>query len=260
MNTALNVLLVGSIYILPVLSYGQIPAAHSNLTNHSSTALVADLSTQDVFPAKPINQHSSNVSPSINPLASLSGDVPLGVGTITTPPIALPSDIASLNAKEILSANNQVVSQVASMFQLFGLFITIIVTLLGIFAALLGYLARKSVQEFIQDWTNRFKSHEDSIKESLAKIRDAVGDAERSARKAAEHEQSINASQQVLNRALKDIDRWQAGIAAGACHDRSGAAPSVPIPPQKTEQASPESLPEEDAEVSKLLKGKIKPV
>jgi len=188
--------------------------------------------------------------------------------------IALPADIASLTAKEILAANNQVVSQVATMYQHLGLFITIMLTLLGLVASALSYVIRKSVQEFIQEWTKKFerrekimndewanklKAFEDDVKLSLEKIHNAVNKAEGSAIKAARHELSLEDNMRVLDQNLKQVDRLKMDIV------NLKEQPQIANPPQPLAMDAPmQVVPEptiagEDAEVANFLKDKINP-
>jgi hypothetical protein len=175
------------------------------------------------------------------------------------PIIAPPADIASLTAKEILAANNQVVNHLASMYQNFGLFLTIIVTLVGIIATGLSFMANKSVKDFIKEWNKKIESIESEMKASLNRLNNAVSEAESSARKAAASALSVDDSKIVLNKSLEDVARMQASIAllhpqdVGEQHDvPPSSKEAVVIPP-------PSQFPDtdEDAEVSARLKGKI---
>lgn len=183
----------------------------------------------------------------------------------TSPPVITtpPADIGSLIAKEVLSANNQVVSQVASMYQNLGLFITIIVTLVGGVATWMSYVARKSVHEFIQEWTEKMKSLENDMKEASKRLHETVAEAENSAQKAAGYERSIEDSKKVLSKTLEDVDRLRAGVAS--LHDqlrREEAAGALPKPVTEVAIEQPITEPliaEEDEEVAVRLKGKINP-
>ena len=175
---------------------------------------------------------------------------------------APPGDITSLIVKEILSANNQVVSQVASMYQNLGLFITIIVTLVGGVATWMSYVARRSVQEFIQEWTEKVKSLESDMKEDLKRLRDAVAEAEGSAKKAAEHEQSIKDSQKIVDKILEDYDRLRAipELSTQLRGEEERAVSPQPVTGTSLGRFPQEALaPEEEAEVTDRLKGKINP-
>jgi hypothetical protein len=168
--------------------------------------------------------------------------------------IAPPADIASLTAKEILSANNQVVSHIASMYQNLGLFITIIVTLVGGVATWMSFVARRSVHEFIQEWSKKLESVENEMKESLKRLREAVGEAETSANKAAKHARSIEDSEKVLNKTLIEVDRLRAKLSG----EQSAVEPPEPIAEAASRPPSPEpQTAEEDAEVAARLQGKI---
>lgn len=197
-----------------------------------------------------------------------SGTLPIVVPTTqseATPPktsapvpvIAPPADIASLTAKEILSANNQVVCQVASMYQHLGLFITIIVTLLGVVATYMGYVARKSLSDFIQDWNKKLETLENDLKADKVKMLDAIRDAEASARKAAEHERSITDSKQVLSETLKEVDRLRQSVSA-ICEQVRQTPTNPQIGAPSVTQPQPEAVSaSEAAEVAAQLEGKI---
>lgn len=147
------------------------------------------------------------------------------------------------------------------MYQNLGLFITIIVTLVGGVATWMSYLARRSVHEFIQEWTKKLESVEIEMKESLKRLRDAVAEAEGSAKKAAKHAQSVDDSATVLNKTLEDAHRLRHDVASLYTQlrgEQSAAAPPQPIAEAAPGQPSPEPLAaEEDAEVAARLKGKI---
>ncbi len=195
--------------------------------------------------------------PPVNAQKAAAASSPAGASAAT---IAPPADIASLIAKEVLSANNQVVSQVASMYQNFGLFITIIVTLVGGIAIWVSYVARKSVQEFIQEWTKKMESIENDMKEDLKRLRDAVAEAEGSAKKAGGHAQSIEDSKEIVSKILEDYDRLRAIPTFSAQFRGEEEVAVSPQPVAETPLAQPPQGPlatEEDAEVADRLKGKI---
>jgi hypothetical protein len=198
--------------------------------------------------------------PSVQPQQSSTVSNP---ATQPSSPVTSPPDVSPLVLKEILSANNQVVSQVASMYQNFGLFITIIVTFVSVIATLIGFLARRSVQGFIREWTKKMEPLEKEMKDSLNRLREAVTVAEGSAKKAADHEQSIKDNIAVLNKALEDVDRLQTSLESCLAQVRGeGAAvrPSATVAEGAVVQHSPEpSTTEEDAEVAAHLQGKIDP-
>jgi hypothetical protein len=104
--------------------YAQIPLVQLNRSSPSSPVTAGP----PVGMAQP---------PPVNAQKAAAASSPAGASATIAPP----ADIASLIAKEVLSANNQVVSQVASMYQNFGLFITIIVTLVGGIAIWVSYVA-----------------------------------------------------------------------------------------------------------------------
>lgn len=193
----------------------------------------------------------------------------------TSPPVITtpPADIGSLIAKEVLSANNQVVSQVASMYQNLGLFITIIVTLVGGFTTWMSYIARKSVQEFIQEWTEKVKSLESEwtekvkflesdMKEGLKRLRDAIAEAEGSAKEAAKHAQAIEDNKKIVDKILQDYDRLRSipTLSAQLRGDEQVGVSPQPIEETALAQPPQESpTTEEDAEVADRLKGKFDP-
>ena len=224
----------------------QLPSAQLNTDSSSSPVTPGPL--VGVTQPPPVNTQKAGAASSL-----------AGTASATTAP---PTDIASAVAKEILSANNQVVSQVASMYQNFGLFITIIVTLVGGIATWMSYIARKSVQEFIQEWTKKMEFLENDMKEALKRLRDAVAEAEASAKKAAGHEQSIEDSKKVVTKALEDVDRLRVGVAS-LYAQRGGEEPAAaPQPVEEAPVEEPRSEPlaaEEDAEVTARLKDKINP-
>lgn len=203
------------------------------------------------------------VTPTANPspMPSLPAPLTSTPTLIATPP----ADFASLTAKEILSANNQVVSHLAVMYQTFGVLITIIVTLVGGIATYLSYAARKNVAEFLQDWTkkmevleDRMKASSDRIDEATAKAEKSAAQAAKSAQEAGRHEQSMKDSVTIAERNLKDIEemRAQAGVPAAT----EGLTPSVAVSEGLVVSDSTEALDSaEDAAVAKQLKGKINP-
>jgi hypothetical protein len=161
--------------------------------------------------------------------------------------------------KEILSANNQVVNQVASMYQHFGLFLTIIVTLVGGIATWLSVMAKRSVNEFIKEWTDKMKLLESEIKNSMNRLHEAVAEAEGSAKKAATHEQTLQNGVLILNQALQERDRLRENFTSQHTQKSeeqsdlpSSSAEATVIPPP-----TQSSVTDEDAEVSALLKDKI---
>jgi uncharacterized membrane protein YccC len=138
------------------------------------------------------------------------------------------------------------------MYQNLGLFITIIVTLVGGVATWMSYVARKSVHEFIQEWTEKVKSLENDMKGDLKRLHDAVTEAEGSAKKAAEHERAIEDSKKILDKILEDYDRLRA-IPSLATQLRVEEERTTEQPPQEV------PTPEEDAAVEARLRGKIDP-
>jgi hypothetical protein len=244
MKKAILTALFASILLLHSASDAQALLAKSNINTSSSPVFPVTVSSP-VGAAPAISQQATATPSSTAP---------------SSPTIAPPADIASLTAKEILSANNQVVNQVASMYQNLGLFITIIVTLVGGVATWMSYVARKSVHEFIQEWTKKLESVENEMKESLKRLRVAVAEADASAKKAAGHEQSIEDSTKVVNKTLKDIDALKLGVASLSAQVRGEEVSAVAQPATEAGGDQPVSEPlaaEEDAEVAARLKDKI---
>jgi uncharacterized membrane protein len=221
------------------------------VTESSGSSLAGSPSQPNVTVQVPANQIQQ--SPASN-----------GVALSANPLTISPTDVGSLTAKEILAANNQAVSQVASMYQYFGLFITIIVTLLGGFGVILGFVARRSLKEFIQEWDRKLQSLQKDMKESLEKdmkeslerLHDSVSQAEDSANKAAEHAQSIMDTAAILDKVLRDVDTIRAKFTA--VNNASEAESYGETPGPAAAEASVEPSPsEEDAEVAARLEGKI---
>jgi hypothetical protein len=174
-----------------------------------------------------------------------------------------PTSDISLLLKEMLSTNNQVVSQVAQMYQNLGLFITIIVTLVGVIATLLAFLARRSVQGFIHDWTKKMENLEKDMKASLNRLHETVFEAETSAKKAAGYEESFKENIAVLNKSLEKVDRLQTDLQPYLAQTRveePTLGPPLPsVEDIEVPHSSEPSTAEEDAEVEAYLKGKIDP-
>lgn len=97
----------------------------------------------------------------------------------------------SLTSNDVLLANNQVISQVGTMYQHFGLFITSIVALSGALITYMGSMAKKSVDDFMTEWKEKLKVIEDDIKTSQEKFRVCLADIEKSKENIEETEQAI---------------------------------------------------------------------
>ncbi len=190
-----------------------------------------------------------------------------------TPPTSLtvsPTEVGSLTAKEILAANSQAVAHVATMYQYFGLFITIIVSLIGIGVGGAGWFAWKSLKEFKEDWNKQFLEEKGRMKDALEKeiekhtlrINEAAASAEESARKAALDAQSVEDNKIILNEALKDVDKIKQKLAGTRTSVETEfeieTSPPSKGPTQVTEPVD-SSETEEDVKVATRLKGKIKP-
>jgi len=216
--------------------------------------------TKDPASVSPVTSNPSDAVVQISPVGAQKAAAAPSLTAASSPTVAPPADIASVIAKEVLSANNQVVGQVASMYQNFGLFITIIVTLVGGIATWMSYVARKSVQEFIQEWTKKMESLENDMKEDLTRLRDAVAEAEGSAKKAQGYAQSIEDSKEIVNKILKDYDRFRA---ISTFTPQLGEEKEVVVSAQSVPEGGGERRPsepsanEEDAQVAERLKGKI---
>lgn len=192
------------------------------------------------------------------------------------PPHLPPSDVPSLTAKEILAANNQVISNVAAMYQHLGLFITIMTSLVGAAVAVIAFFARKSVHDFIDNWKEQLESlkQEESTKFSAAvaaaeaKLQAAVRAAEQSARIAAGHAQSIEDSKTVMATTLSEVDamrrRFDSSpeqVAAELPIATSTTGTNVAAGDESTalgtQSATPQNSSVEDAEVAERLRGKM---
>lgn len=186
--------------------------------------------------------------------------------------LAPPADIASLNAREILAANNAVVGQVATMYQHFGLLITVIVTAVGAFATWMSYLARKNVHEFIAEWDKKLQEKEQQIDKALEKSREAEAMATRSAVEAERHARSIEASLTVLSQSLQRADELRAQVdqirdklAALASEVRApvptatAPSPETPPPPSDGQAVDDPISTSEEASVADRLKGRLPP-
>lgn len=207
----------------------------------------------------PVPQLTTPASVIATPLAPASPPAP--------PTIAVPADIASLTAKEILAANNQVVAQVASMYQHLGLFITIIITLVGIAVTVIGYFARKSVHELIAEWKIKLASTQDDMQKTKDKLTLAVTETETKAANAAKDAQSLNDGVKILQQALTEVDQLRTRVAQLADELQKQQAQqlngSASQPAANQEQAADPvstteaALTHEANEVSKLLSGKV---
>jgi len=201
---------------------------------------------------------------------------PLTASPVATPAplisLAPPADIASLNAREILAANNAVVGQVATMYQHFGLFITGIVGLFGIIATLMSYLARKNVHDFVEEWDKKLREKEQQIDKALEKSREAETLATRSAAEAARHARSIEESRTVLSQSLDRADELRAQV--DQIRDRLAAlasevreplpkavtpSPETPPPPSTGQAVDDPISTSEEASVADRLRGRLPP-
>ena len=246
MNSKILLLLLAGLLSLTSAAKAQQPSAKPNPDTNAPAATIA--------------QSPTNPPPTSPP--SENGVIPPAPPSVPSPPqIAVPADIASLTAKEILAANNQVVSQVATMYQHFGLFITIIVTMLGVVATVVGYFIRKSVNELVAEWTKKFEKIEAEMEKSRDRLRTAVDKAEESAKNAAVSAESIDDDKEVLGQAIKDVDRLRERVIA------MGSIPQNPIEatPKAEDQKPAEPIKtgatvisqEESAEVRAFLDDKL---
>jgi F0F1-type ATP synthase membrane subunit b/b' len=178
-----------------------------------------------------------------------------------TPP-ASPQTVPSLTAKELLDANSQAVTHLASMFQMFGVLITIIVGVVGVLATWLGILAKKSVNEMVADWSKKLEAIKADMEAAKAKLQEAVAQAQSSANDANRQAQSITDAQTVFNKTLQDLDTIKAKLAALSVTPATTPAPAteaaVPPPPNGPAPSAVETVTAaESAEVANLLKGKL---
>jgi len=169
-----------------------------------------------------------------------------------------------LTTKEILDANSQAVTHLATMFQTFGLLITAIVAVGGALASWLGLAMKKSFTEMVTDWTTKLGVIKAEMEAAKLRLQTAVEQAEKSAADASRTAQSIIDAQTVLSKTLQDLDGMKAMFAAQASDpaQRLAAPPSEgsASPPDSThEQPAPvESVSEaETAEIKNMLKGKL---
>ncbi|MEJ0091338.1 MAG: DUF3149 domain-containing protein [Limisphaerales bacterium] len=245
-----KILLLLTVWLLSLISLAnaqQSPIKIPNVDTNPPAIAIPSQPTNPPFVA--LQGVDGGVKPQVPPLSP------------SMPQIALPADIASLTAKEILSANNQVVGQIATMYQHFGLFITIIVTMLGIIATVVGYFIRKSVHELVGEWTKKFEKIEAEMEKSRNRLLAAVNEAEGSAKDAAASAESIDDDKKVLSQAIKDVDRLRERVIAmgpipqnppGAIPNSQNQPPIAPI-----ESGVTGITQEESAEVRAFLDDKL---
>jgi hypothetical protein len=206
------------------------------------------------------------------PVVTVAQPLPTGPNPFVS--LAPPADIASLTAKEILAANNAVVLQVATMYQHFGLLITVLVTVAAVFASYMSYVARKNVQEFVAEWDKKLQGKELQIDSTLQRARDAEQTAAKSATEAEKHANSLTAVLPVINMALTQVDLIRAQLdqirernsdLAANYSTPEGAAPQTPLAPTLTAPATQSAGPaidepistHEQASVSERLRGRL---
>lgn len=245
-------------------------------TNLKPVILFGVLMLADSIVAQPVQTHPvpaatnmpaanasvTNPVPFTPPASVVPSTSPQTPTPASTSPIAGPADIASLTAKEILATNNQVVGQVATMYQHLGLFITIIVTLVGGVATWLSYVARKNVHDFVADWKEKLQALQKEMEDAKTRLHAALAEAVKSASGAAQSAQSITDSQRVLSQTLEDVDRLRTIVTSLEAEVRRQTGLPNPPPPPPT--AIPATAPpnegitaEESAQVAEMLKGKV---
>ena len=199
-----------------------------------------------------------------SPASTPTTNAPSQSGQLLTTQVLVPSDFSSLTAKEILAENDKTVSQIAGVYTAFGAFITLIITFIGVFVGVLGWVAKKNVDSLIREYRERFekvefeiKKVETDIKQAGDRLKDSVAQAQVSATEAARCEQEIKNSQTVLDKALKDMDEIKSFYAAqGLTVPTSNTASAASSNQQEAAvpAADQSSLTEEEAKVSALVK------
>lgn len=171
------------------------------------------------------------------------------IPTAATPTTTTPAATAN--------AGDQVLNRVASMFQNFGLFITCTVAVIALGAGLFGFLAYRSVRDFLKDWEQRLIRKEDELKDTLTRVHEAEEDAKKSAEKAAKSSREIEDTQAIIDQVLKDFDNIREKLKNSPDLQEKREPPS----PQAEQKAAGESTDtvsaKEEADVAQRLKGKI---
>lgn len=233
------------------------------------TSQTANASTQNTPPNQPVQ---ALPAPAIaGNQATLNGAIPAPQQAQPLSQLPQPKDNYEL-LKDAIAANNQTVSHVSGIFQAFGWWIGILITILGAGAGIGGWFAFKSLHELNAEhqkrlkkaeaqWQEEWKSFQakatrelESLVENARKQADA---AESSARQAEKHAAAIENSRGILNQALIDIDALQGkhrAVVAGHCSVNTPLTGTTSSPPvDKTEEPT-----EEEAEQIKAgLKGKL---
>lgn len=182
-------------------------------------------------------------------------------------PFPVPATVNSgLTTKEILDANSQAVTHLATMFQTFGLLITAIVAVAGALATWLGLVMRKSFAEMVTDWTNKLAVIKAEMDAAKLRMQAAVDQAEKSAADASRTAQSILDAQTVMSKTLQDLDGMKAKFASQAS-DKTGQTAAAS--PGSESSAGPSEIPRDEsapvegvseaetAEIKDMLKGKL---
>ncbi len=176
--------------------------------------------------------------------------------------------------KDAVEANNKTVDKVASVFQGFGWWIGILASIVSLGAGVVGWFAFKSLRDFNDEyrkriaradaqWRAEWEDFRDKAVKELEKIRtqakEQADDAEKSARRAGQHESEIDSTRAVLEKALTDIDQLQAKLRTKLGEETAPPGPEVAI---TTEASGPaplgDALSREDTdEVKERLKGKL---
>jgi hypothetical protein len=85
-------------------------------------------------------------------------------------PLSRTQDGNAITVKDALALTDQTVGKLASMYQSFALFITGIVTVVGLLGTAMAYFARKSVHDFMAEWKDKFLSLQSEITAASTKI------------------------------------------------------------------------------------------
>jgi hypothetical protein len=205
---------------------------------------------------------SSGVAQTTNPPSNAPAGGPVTTAA-TQPqpqpaqPNPAPSIPASASSAAANSAGNDVLNRVASMFQSFGLFITCTVAVIGLGAGIFGFLAYKSVRDFLKDWEQRLIRKEDELKDTLKRAHEAEEDAKKSADKAAKSSREIEDTQAIIDRVLKDVDEISAKLKN--IPEFQGKREPVALQPESKAASEPADTvsAKEEADVAERLKGKI---
>jgi uncharacterized protein HemX len=192
-----------------------------------------------------------------NPSSATTGSLATAASAQATQANPAVTPAASPTSAATSTAGDAVLNRVASMFQNFGLFITCTVAVIGLGAGIFGFLAYKSVRDFLKDWELRLIRKEDELKDTLKRAHEAEEDAKKSADKAAKSSREIEDTQAIIDRVLKDVDEIRAKL-KGAPELQEGREAIAPQAEQKAAGEPSETVSaKEEADVAERLKGKI---